>query len=223
MEKKEFYRHALPHFQKPGQAYFVTWCLKDAIPPKALDYYTIKIRNLQNELNIQIKNKVDDLTINLLNMEFNSTRKKYIKAFNDLLDLQEKCLVNLSKDSNRDILHEAINFWEGKRIENHAYCIMSNHVHWVFKVFENDNKNKSVFLQDILQSVKHFSANEINKNEGIKGSLWQKESFDTTIRDDVHLFNAINYTINNPVKAGLVNDWKQWKGTRLFGEILEDS
>jgi len=36
MEKKEFYRHALPHFQQPGQAYFVTWSLKDALPAKAL-------------------------------------------------------------------------------------------------------------------------------------------------------------------------------------------
>src|ERR1035437_480910 len=219
MEKKEFYRHALPHFQQPGQAYFVTWCLKDAIPPKALDYYTIKLRNLQTQIQISKKNKADDLVINLINMEFNITRKKYIKAFDDLLDLQEKCIVNLSKDSNRDILHQALTFWEGKRIDNYAYCIMSNHVHWVFKMYEKDDKNKSVYLQDILQSVKRFSATEINKNEGLKGSLWQKECFDTTIRDDVHLYNAIDYTIKNPVKAGLVNDWKLWKGTRLFGEM----
>jgi len=31
MEKKEFHRHYLPHFQQPGQAYFVTWSLKDAV------------------------------------------------------------------------------------------------------------------------------------------------------------------------------------------------
>src|SRR5659263_575603 len=30
MEKKEFHRHYLPHFQQPGQAYFVTWSLKVA-------------------------------------------------------------------------------------------------------------------------------------------------------------------------------------------------
>jgi hypothetical protein len=119
MEKKEFYRHALPHFQQPGQAYFVTWCLKDAIPPKAFDYYTIKLRNLQDDLKILIKNKADDSTINLLNFDINITRKKYMKAFDDLLDLQEKSSVNLSKDSNGDILHQALTFREGKSIENH--------------------------------------------------------------------------------------------------------
>lgn len=216
MEKKEFYRHTLPHFQQPGQAYFVTWCLKDALPPKALDYYTIKLPSLQSEIEILKKMHADDSKINFIYMEFNLTRKKYIKAFDDLLDLQNKCSVNLAKDSNRDIMFQALDFWEDNRIKNYAYTIMSNHVHWVLKVLEKNEKDQPVYLQDIFQSVKHFSATKINKNEELKGSLWQKENFDTTIRDDVHLYHAIEYTINNPVKAGLVNDWRQWNGTRLI-------
>lgn len=49
--KKEFYRHALPHFQQPGQAYFITWSLKDAVLKKALKRYSDKL----NELRLQIK------------------------------------------------------------------------------------------------------------------------------------------------------------------------
>ena len=64
-----------------------------------------------------------------------------------------------------------------------------------------------------MQSVKRFSANQINKLENKQGSLWQKESFDTTIRNDQHLHNAINYTLNNPVTAALVSDWKLWPGS----------
>jgi len=26
----------------------------------------------------------------------------------------------------------------------------------------------------------------------------------------------VEYTINNPVEAGLVSNWKKWKGTVLF-------
>ncbi|MFA9391287.1 MAG: hypothetical protein ACERKD_15870 [Prolixibacteraceae bacterium] len=40
-----------------------------------------------------------------------------------------------------------------------------------------------------------------------------KESFDTTIRDEKNLYYAIRYTLNSPVNAGLVNDWRQWEGT----------
>jgi len=222
MEKKEFYRHALPHFQQPGQAYFVTWCLNDAIPPKALVEFTDKLHEIHSQILLLSNRNGDPVVLDTLKSEFNLTRKIYLKAFDDLLHLQERSVVNLAKDSNRTIVMNALAYWEGKRIENYAYCIMSNHVHWVFRVFHNDEKGNTVYLQDILQSVKRYSATTINKIEGVSGSLWQKESYDTTIRDDIHLYTAIDYTINNPVKAGLVTNWYDWKGTRLFdgsGEI----
>jgi len=218
MEKNEFYRQNLPHFQQPGQDYFVTWCLIDAIPPKALAEYTDQLQLLYAQIQ-QFKNqKVDDLILDSLKSEFNLTRRNYLKAFDDLLHLQKNSIVNLSKDSNRTILMNSLTYWECKRIGNYAFTIMSNHVHWVFKLFDTDENGNTVYLEDILQYVKRYSATVINKIEGISGSLWQKESYDTTIRDDAHLYNAIDYTINNPVKAGLVENWYDWKGTRLFLE-----
>ena len=50
MQKKEHYKHLLPHFQQPGQAYFVTWSLKDAIPKKALYHYSQKLDILKSQL-----------------------------------------------------------------------------------------------------------------------------------------------------------------------------
>ncbi|NDP19937.1 MAG: hypothetical protein GZ091_02475 [Paludibacter sp.] len=213
MDKKEHYRHQLPHFQQSGQAYFVTWCLKDAIPPKALERYTIQIANLLTEIDLAKKAKADDKFIAQLKLDYHLARKKYIKAFGDLLHLQEHSIVNLAKEANLAVVKEALTYWEGKRLENYAFCIMSNHVHWVFRLYEKDENDKPVYLQDIMQSVKRTSANKINKLENRTGALWQKESFDTTIRDDKHLYNAINYTINNPVAAGLVKNWWEWKGT----------
>jgi putative transposase len=90
---------------------------------------------------------------------------------------------------------------------------MPNHVHWVFQLFDKDNEGKPVYLQDILHSVKRFSSNRINKVENREGALWQKESFDTTIRDETHLYYAIRYTLNNPVNAGLVSEWHNWAGS----------
>ena len=89
---------------------------------------------------------------------------------------------------------------------------MPNHVHWVLQVFDKDENNKPVYLEDILKSTKQFSASEINKIENRKGKLWQKESFDTTIRDHKHLYYCIEYTLNNPVSAGFVKQWKNWPG-----------
>ena len=216
MEKKEFHRRHLPHFQQPGQEYFVTWCIKDAVPPRALESYTKQLKEVSNQIDNAKSRKVDDKLIMELKFEFSKIRKKYMKAFDDLLHLQTEFIVDLSKDDNTQAVINALCFWEGKKLENYAICVMSNHVHWVFRVFENDENGMPVYLQDIMQSVKRFSANQINKLENRTGSLWHNESYDTTIRDDFHLYNAINYTIENPVMAGLVKNWWEWKGTKLF-------
>ena len=240
MEKKEFYHHYLPHFQQPGQAYFVTWCLKDAVPPKALRTYRLKLEMLKSQILAlgvangsgefyspqdylsAVANRVTrarnpgeenhQFELEILKREYYLVRKKYLKAFDDLLDTQRNPIINLSKPAYTAILIEALNFWEGKRVINYAFTIMPNHVHWVFEVMEKDEKGNSVYLQDLLQSVKRFSANRINKLENRQGALWQKESFDTTIRNNTHLYHAIKYTLKNPVAAGLASDWNLWTG-----------
>jgi REP element-mobilizing transposase RayT len=217
LEKKESYKHALPHFQQPGQAYFVTWCLKDAVPKKALKRYTDELELLGDAIYNRVSSRrleiaAPDFQIEELRMRYYSLRKKYIKAYDDLLDAERNPLVNLSKPDNTKIIAEALQFWEGKKLSNLAWSIMPNHVHWVFELLEKDEEGKPVYLQDIMQSVKRHTANRINKAEGRAGTLWQKESFDTTIRDEKHLYYAIEYTLNNPVSAGLVEERKEWPG-----------
>ena len=213
MEKKEFYRHYLPHYQQSGQAYFITWCLKDAVSPKALHSYTQKLEMLNSQIEFHKKEKSGKSMIENLEQEYSTVRSKYIKAYDELLDSEQKPVNNLTKPENTEILIGSLKFWEGKRLNNYAFTIMSNHIHWVFEVLEKDDKGNPVYLQDLLQSVKRFSANQINKLENRQGRLWQKESFDTTIRNERHLYNAIKYTLNNPVAAGLVTEWKLWPGT----------
>ena len=217
MEKKESYRHILPHFQQPGQAYFVTWNLKDAIPPKALIRYTQKLEILKSRIrgSANSDSPIEGAAISesqfisgesefaeptpeneKLRQEYYSVRKKYIKAYDDLLDADRNPAIDLSKSKNTEIIIQSLRFWEGQKLRCIAFTIMPNHVHWVVELFELDQKGKPVYLQDVLQSVKRFSSNQINKAEDRKGTLWQKESFDTTIRDEKHLYYAIRYTLN---------------------------
>ena len=220
MEKKESYRHILPHFQQPGQTYFITWNLHDAIPVKALARYTSELAMLKSQIKYLEQQNPVPFEIDILKQDYQSVRRQYIKAYDDLLDAQIKPEINLSKPENLEIIFSALLFWEGRRLQNLAFTIMPNHVHWVVKLFNIDSIGDPVYLQDILQSVKRHSSNKINKIEKRSGKLWQKESFDTTIRNEKHLFNAINYTLNNPVKAGLVTNWRDWKGTWSWSNYL---
>ncbi len=223
----------LPHFQQPGQAYFVTWSLKDAIPAKAFKRYSQQLEILKSQLAVAAAGAADSDPLKeksrigirdtqskhpglaKIKKKYNALRKKYIKAYNDLLDAERNPTVDLSKPENTKIIIDALKFWEGNKLKNFAFCIMPNHVHWAFELLEKDKKGDPVYLQDILYSVKRFSATQINKLEKRTGSLWQKESFDTTIRDEKHLYYVVEYTLNNPVAAGFVKDWKDWEGTVL--------
>lgn len=216
MEKKESYRKDLPHFQQPGQAYFVTWCLHDSVPPKALERYSNSLKNAKSEIEIAKANNANGAVIVELKLKYHSVRRQYMKVLDDLLHLQTNFSTDLSKVENTLILIDTLRFWERKRIENYAFCVMPNHIHWVFRTFVKDENQELVYLQDILQSVKRFSANKLNQLGGKAGTVWQSESYDTTIRDNNHLQRAIDYTLNNPVKAGMVKEWTDWKGTMLF-------
>ena len=166
--------------------------------------------------------------------EYQINLRKYRLAYDKILNKSVLPGINLCNENNRKIIEEALSFWEGKRLTSHAWCIMQNHIHWIITVFEkevgvglskSDNstwesrspKEKPVYLQDILHSVKLFTARRINENENRTGQLWEEESFETTIRNDRHFVNVINYVLNNPVSAGLVANRDDWKGSRSFG------
>jgi len=132
--------------------------------------------------------------------------------------------IDLNQTDLAAIITAGLTFWQGTRIDNYAWCIMPNHVHWVFKTWEKDQDGNPVYLSDIMQSVKDYTARAINKAMGRHGYFWQKESFDITIRDDKHLHRAIEYTLNNPISARYVNDRNNWPGSwgaAGFGRILK--
>jgi putative transposase len=238
---KEHYRHRLPHFQQPGQAYFITWNLKGALPRKALERHSKDLNCLRSKIlleqrinsdnSYEVNNPgkfhaeflFDDLIISHdcspvlseLKMRYYVLRKKYMKAYDNILHANLNPSVNLYKPENLKILKDTLQYWAENKIQNYAFCIMPNHVHWVLRLNKKDVVGNIVLLPEILYSVKRYSATQINKAESRNGSLWQAESFETTIRNDRHLYNAIEYTLNNPVSAGLIKDREKWDGNYL--------
>ena len=129
--------------------------------------------------------------------------RKYQLAYDKVLNKSTLPGISLIKEENKKIIENALQFWEEKRLTSHAWCIMSNHFHWVLTVFDkeveirqvldspeseripdlgkSESLKKPVYIQDILHSVKLFSARQINKNENRTGQLWGHESFETTV------------------------------------------
>lgn len=119
----------------------------------------------------------------------------------------------------KDIVENTIRYLNGRRYNLFAYVIMPDHFHLIIQPLEVgrtrvplvDDQEKYYNLSEIMHSIKSFSAHEINKKIRIIGSTFQHENFDRIIRNEDELYEKMNYIINNPVKAGLIenpNDYK---------------
>lgn len=62
-----------------------------------------------------------------------------------------------------------------------------------------------------MQSLKGYTARKANCLLGRSGTFWQHESYDHVVRDPSEWRRIVNYVLNNPVKAGLVDTWEKWQ------------
>lgn len=94
--------------------------------------------------------------------------------------------------------------FDHERYDLLAWVIMPNHVHALVQT-------RHTPLAHVLQSWKRFIAREANLLLGREGSFWEREYWDTYMRDEAQLIKAQNYIDQNPVKAGLVREAKAWR------------
>lgn len=106
-----------------------------------------------------------------------------------------------------ELVKESFLFNNMKRYRLHAYVIMPNHVHILAEPIAPHS------LSEIIKCWKSVTAREISRISGHPGHIWMKEYWDRFIRDDEHFRNALNYILENPVKAGLVTRVQDWKGS----------
>lgn len=142
--------------------------------------------------------------------EIELAQRRWFGKFDDYL---EKVLCGeayLKNEQIANLVAEAIQYRDGKVYTLEAFCIMPNHGHVVCTPLEKENGEFNS-LSEILQSLKRHTARQANLALGRSGTFWQDESYDHVVRDQAELERIVKYVLNNPVKAGLVNDWKEWK------------
>lgn len=101
-----------------------------------------------------------------------------------------------------------------------AYCIMSNHVHMLIDtsiqittVDKTQSSNKYMALDKIMKRIKGASARYCNQTLSRQGQFWERESFDILVRDKKMYNRVVQYIANNPVKAGIVESWQDYRWT----------
>jgi len=88
----------------------------------------------------------------------------------------------------------------------YCYTVMPDHVHLLMQI----GKDFDGSLQKWVSSFKSFVAREAKHYHGID-KLWQKNFHDHLVRDEDGLLEIAEYILNNPVRKGLVQDWREYR------------
>ncbi|MBI5353560.1 MAG: 2-succinyl-5-enolpyruvyl-6-hydroxy-3-cyclohexene-1-carboxylic-acid synthase [Chloroflexi bacterium] len=212
--KDVYYRRNLPHLHPEGHPFFITFRLADSLP---LEILADLKHQLERELSA-IKDNPDT--------EHDKIKKKHFARYDDWLDRCEFGPRWLENDSIARIVIEKIHSLNQARYNLIGYCIMPNHVHLLIESLIRGNANhngKSAKypITETLRLLKGGTARACNLVLEREGHFWQQESYDRYIRDEQEFTRIIKYVLNNPVKAGLVKEWKDWQYSYLnpkFGE-----
>jgi putative transposase len=84
-----------------------------------------------------------------------------------------------------------------------AYCLMPNHVHYI-TIPERDDSLAKTFNTCHMRYSQYF-----NKKKRSFGHLWQGR-FYSCVLDEPHLYAAVRYIENNPVRARLAKRAEDW-------------
>jgi REP element-mobilizing transposase RayT len=97
------------------------------------------------------------------------------------------------------------------RYELYVAVVMPDHVHMILTPSVDQNRREIVSLIEIMRAIKGSSARRINQQIGRHGPVWQEESFDHVLRSSEGLDAKADYVLQNPVRKGLVEDWRQYR------------
>jgi len=229
---RQFSRRHLPHVNPPSATLFVTYRLAGSIPQPLLRHYKTKNDWLQKEYDkLQL---VNDAALPERLAQIEQFRREWFKRFEAVLDQARTGPTWLKDERVAAVVARQIHDLDGEAYQLDAYCVMSNHVHVVFTPFlneaslreEHDEAGHLVFVSEypglskIMHRLKGRSARECNLVLSRSGQFWEHESFDHVIRAG-KLMRTVKYVLNNPVKAGLVKDWREWRWSYCRKELYD--
>jgi putative transposase len=226
LDYKQFTERHRPHIHPPDSVLFLTFRLAGSIPKSTVREYKAKKEWLAGRL-AQIRNKVqekDSSELKGLLEQLENFNRDWFGKFEDVLHKANNGPMWMKDARVADAVAASLHRLDGDAYRLDAYSVMSNHVHVVFKPFlsqkdlhESPGHNgRSIFTSEhpglswIMQSLKGSSSRECNRILARTGQFWEHESFDHVVREG-KFYRTISYVLNNPIKAGLVADWHEWR------------
>jgi len=191
-------RGYLPHLENPGATYFVTFRLAGTLPKSILEGICFERLDLIQETKRQDRELSNHELQRLKYLETTKIQDYLDKGFGECW-LRDPRIAGLLVDS--------INHFESKRYVSHAWCIMPNHVHWVFTptaIAESSQAASNLIA--ILHGLKSFTAHEANKILNRTGAFWSREYYDHAVRSDEELARLVDLHDSESSKSRILQE-----------------
>jgi putative transposase len=205
LDYHEFYHRNLPHYQPAGATLFVTFRLAGSIPATILLELSKKAKCNQAELK-RVPHSPERTE------RIDREQRRLFGQFDQALDQAATGPFWLRNPEVAALVAESLHHLDGRMYDLLAFCLMPNHVHVVFTPLLQD-ETEYYALSRIMHSLKGYTAGRANRLLGRTGAFWHHESYDHVVRNAAELERIVTYVLNNPVKAGLVGDWREWPWT----------
>ncbi|MBI2421961.1 MAG: transposase [Candidatus Hydrogenedentes bacterium] len=182
-----FYRMRLPHWEVNRGVYFVTMHVQGSLPMEVLD----SLRALSVEAERDGESKLWQL------------RRQAFRLIEEALDHRND-IDYLVRPEVAALCTEALRNRHQRGIWlMDEYVLMPNHIHLLFQLRARE-------LRPTMESLKRWTTQHARPILRLRGSLWQQEWFDHWSRSNEQDERIRMYIRNNPVKAGLVKDYREW-------------
>jgi putative transposase len=213
MPIKTHYHNRLPHIAPIGATFFLTFRLADSLPRSII----LDLREQFRSIKARLEETVSADMVQQLAIE----RKRLFGHFEHQLDRQPYGSCVLRQPQVAYALLDKFLQYDRQWYDLQVCTVMPNHVHALMdfscQVANAEaqawTENDYVQLDTVMRQIKGGSAFEINKLLGRRGRLWATDSYDHFVRDDEEWRRIEQYILQNPVKAGLVDDWEEWPFT----------
>lgn len=104
----------------------------------------------------------------------------------------------------RDLANEMVNSLREAKEKNgfslYCYCLMPDHLHLALSPAEEG--------PDVIETIRRLKGITTRKawQHGLSGTLWQRSFYDHVARREEDVYKICEYIVNNPVRAGIVQN-----------------
>ena len=167
----------LPHWDQAGATYFITWRTADSIPKQVWERWRLERNDWLLDHTIAPQQKDWRLLVEDLSETERLDFRKFTTQLESEVDACHGACV-LRSPQLRQIVVDALRFFDGQRYTMADFVVMPNHVH----VLVGGMVREAMLAQ--VESWKRWTAKQINQALGQRGRFWQVESFDHLVRNE---------------------------------------